>query len=53
MTEQFAALLWRNQMMGLLLGVAERPTEREAHRHAEVASAALLRLYPMPGSDAM
>jgi AcrR family transcriptional regulator len=49
MAERFTALLWGNQMMGLLLGVAERPTEREAHRRAEAASAALLCLYPMPG----
>ena len=51
MAEQFSALLWRNQMIGLLLGVAERPSEREAARRAELASAALLRLYPMPGAS--
>jgi AcrR family transcriptional regulator len=51
MAEQFAALLWRNQMTGLLLGVAERPSEREAHRRAESAGNALLRLYPALGAS--
>ena len=48
MAEQFAALLWRNQMIGLVLGVAERPSEREAQRRAEAATGALLQLYPAP-----
>jgi AcrR family transcriptional regulator len=51
MADQFAGLLWRNQMAGLLLGVAERPSEREADRRAEAATAALLRLYLMPGDS--
>jgi AcrR family transcriptional regulator len=50
MAEQFSALLWRHLMVGLLLGVAERPSEREARRRAEAASAVFLRLYPPPGS---
>jgi AcrR family transcriptional regulator len=49
MAEQFAGLLWGNRMLGLLLRVAERPTEREITRRAEAASSALLRLYPAPG----
>jgi len=38
-------LLWGNQMTGLLLGVAERPSPREITRRAEAATAALLRLF--------
>jgi len=49
MAEQFAGLLWRNEMVSLLLGVVERPSEREADRRAEAATAALLTLYPGPG----
>ncbi|MBV9532867.1 MAG: TetR/AcrR family transcriptional regulator [Bradyrhizobium sp.] len=52
MAEHFASLLWRNQMVGLLLGVVERPSEREADRRAAAASAALLKLYPLPGERA-
>lgn len=52
MAEQFAALLWRNQMVSLLLGVAERPTEQEAARRAGAAGRAMLRLYPEPGRSA-
>ncbi|WP_063614976.1 TetR/AcrR family transcriptional regulator [Bradyrhizobium sp. ARR65] len=52
MADQFAGLLWRNQMVSLLLGVLDRPSEREAHRRAEAASAALLRLYPAPDQSA-
>ena len=48
MAEQFVGLLWRNEMIALLLGVAERPSEREADRRAEAATVALLRLYPAP-----
>jgi len=49
MAEQFAGLLWGNRMLGLLLRVSERPSEREITRRAEVAASALLRLYPAPG----
>jgi hypothetical protein len=48
MAEQFAGLLWGNQMISLLLHVTERPSEREAARRAEAATAALLRLFPVP-----
>jgi AcrR family transcriptional regulator len=43
--EQFAGLLWGNQVTSLLLGIAERPSPREITRRAEAATAALLRLY--------
>jgi len=48
MAEHFAGLLWGNQMMGLLLGVADRPNQREIARRAEAATAAFLRVYPPP-----
>ena len=48
MAEQFAGLLWGNRMLGLLLRVSERPSEREITRRAEAAASALLRLYPAP-----
>jgi AcrR family transcriptional regulator len=48
MAEHFAGLLWGNQMMGLLLGVADRPSPREIARRAEAATAAFLRAYPPP-----
>jgi AcrR family transcriptional regulator len=46
MAEHFIGLLWGNQMMSLLLGVADRPSPREIARRAEVATAAFLRAYP-------
>jgi AcrR family transcriptional regulator len=46
MTDHFVGLLWGNRMLGLLLGVAERPSAREIAGRAEAATAALLRLYP-------
>jgi AcrR family transcriptional regulator len=48
MAEHFAGLLWGSQMMGLLLGVADRPSQREIARRAEAAAAAFLRAYPPP-----
>jgi AcrR family transcriptional regulator len=52
MAEHFAGLLWGTQMTRLLLGVSERPTPREIARRAEVATAALLRLYaPSAAAD--
>jgi hypothetical protein len=35
-------------MLGLLLGLAERPSVREIAQRAERASAAFLRMYPVP-----
>jgi len=48
MAEQFAGLLWRNLMLGLLLRVAERPTPQEITRRARDATAAFLSIYPQP-----
>ena len=48
MAEHFAGLLWGSQMTGLLLGVADRPSQRETARRAEAATAAFLRAYPPP-----
>jgi AcrR family transcriptional regulator len=46
MADHFVALLWGNRMLGLLLGVAERPSASEIAARAATATAALLRLYP-------
>mgnify|MGYP001601889143 CR=1 FL=1 len=43
--EQFAGLLWRDLMVSLLLGVAERPGPREIAERAREAAAAFLRLH--------
>ena len=48
MAEQFAGLLWRNLMLGLLLRVAERPTPHEIARRARDATAAFLSIYAQP-----
>ncbi len=48
LAEQFAALLWRDLMVGLLLGVAERPNPREIAQRARDAAAAFLQLHPLP-----
>jgi len=48
MAAQFFGLLWGNLMLGLLLGIAERPHRREIDRRAEAATAAFLRAYPEP-----
>ena len=45
MVDHFVGLLWGNRMLGLLLGVAERPGASEIAHRAEAAAAALLRLY--------
>lgn len=48
LAEQFAGLLWRDLLVSLLLGVAERPTPREIAGRASDATAAFLRLHPLP-----
>lgn len=48
---QFAGLLWRDLMVSLLLGVAERPNDREIARRADAAAAAFLQLHPLPESS--
>jgi len=45
---QFAGLLWRDLMVSLLLGVAERPNPREITERAREAAAAFLQLHPLP-----
>src|ERR1700722_18403864 len=48
LAQQFAGLLWRDLMVSLLLGVAERPTPREIAGRARDAAAAFLQLHPLP-----
>src|SRR5882724_8333174 len=48
LAEQFAGLLWRDLMVSLLLGVAERPNSREIVVRARDAAAAFLNLHPLP-----
>ena len=51
LAEQFAALLWGNLFIDLLLGVAAQPKPREIARRARDAATAFLQLHPQP-SDA-
>jgi len=48
LAEQFAGLLWRDLLVSLLLGVAERPNPREIAGRARAAAAAFLQLHPLP-----
>ena len=48
LAEQFAGLLWRDLMVSLLLGVAERPNPREIAGRARDAAYAFLQLHPLP-----
>jgi AcrR family transcriptional regulator len=50
---QFAGLLWRDLMVSLLLGVAERPNPREIAGRARNAAAAFLQLHPVPNERAL
>jgi AcrR family transcriptional regulator len=45
LAEEFAALLWRDLLVGLMLGVAERPGPRELAARAREATAAFLKLH--------
>ena len=45
LAEQFAGLLWRDLMISLLLGVAQRPTPRAIDARARDAAEAFLRLH--------
>lgn len=47
LAEQFSELLLGNLMVGLLLGVAERPTSREIAARARDATATFLQLHPV------
>jgi len=49
LTEQFIGLLWRDLLVSLLLGVAERPGPREIATRARGAAVAFLQLNPLPG----
>jgi AcrR family transcriptional regulator len=51
LAEQFAGLLWRDLMVSLLLGVAERPNTREISGRARGAAAAFLQLHPLPNDS--
>lgn len=46
MAAQFAALLWGDLLVSLLLRVVQQPTARELARRARSASTGLLKLYP-------
>jgi len=48
LAEQFGGLLWRDLMVSLLLGVAERPNPRESAGRARDPAAAFLQLHPLP-----
>ena len=48
LAEQFGGLLWRDLMISLLLGVAQRPTPRAIEVRARDATEAFLRLHPTP-----
>jgi AcrR family transcriptional regulator len=48
LAQQFAGLFWRDLLVSLLLGVAERPTLREIAGRARHAAAAFLQLHPLP-----
>ena len=49
LAEHFIGLLWRDLLVSLLLGVAERPAPREIAARARGAAAAFLQLQPLPG----
>jgi AcrR family transcriptional regulator len=53
LAEQFGGLLWGNLMVGLLLGVAERPNSREIAARARDATAAFLQLHRLPVNPTM
>jgi hypothetical protein len=48
LAEQFSGLLWRDLMVSLFLGVAERPSPRAIEARAREAAEAFLRLHPTP-----
>jgi AcrR family transcriptional regulator len=50
LAEQFAGLLWRDLMVSLLLGVAERPNARKIAGRARDAAGAFLQLHPLPNN---
>jgi len=48
LADQFAGLLWRDLLVSLLLGVAQRPNPRAIEARARDAADAFLRLHPIP-----
>jgi len=48
LAEQFYGLLWRDLMINLLLGVAQRPNARAIEARSREAVTAFLALHPMP-----
>jgi AcrR family transcriptional regulator len=48
LAEQFAGLLWRDLLIGLLLGVVQRPTLRAIEARARDAAESFLRIHPIP-----
>ena len=48
LAEQFAGLLWRDLMVSLLLGVAERPNPREIAGRARDAAAVFCNFIRLP-----
>ena len=52
LAEQFGGLLWGNLMVSLLLGVVKRPNSREITARAREATAAFLKLHPVPSGAA-
>jgi AcrR family transcriptional regulator len=50
LAEQFGGLLWGNLMVGLLLGVAERPSSRDVTARARDVTATFLQLHPLPAN---
>jgi hypothetical protein len=48
MVEHFTGLLWGNLMVGLLLGVTDRPNPRGIAQRAREATSAFLQIYPQP-----
>jgi AcrR family transcriptional regulator len=51
LAEQFGGFLLGNLMIGLLLGVAERPNSREVAARARDATATFLQLHPFPADS--
>ena len=51
LAEQFTGLLWRDLLVSLLLGVSERPSDREIATRARDAATAFLKLHDSPGRD--
>jgi hypothetical protein len=48
LAEEFAGLLWRDLLVSLLLGVAQRPNPRAIESRARDAAEAFLRLHSIP-----